>query len=146
MANLIDKDALVAEIERLKALLPDANDCDCLQLEFARGQQDAFTDFEEFIRTLEVKEADLDFEQELYKSFGQVQDFTLGMRIAKHFFELGLRASNPLTWEDIKTIQNISGEVYAEVAKGKDDFYLIYPTEQSFLEEVLKRFKAQKGE
>jgi len=34
----------------------------------------------------------LDFEQELYKAFGQVKDFTLGMRIAKHFFELGLKA------------------------------------------------------
>ena len=31
-----------------------------------------------------------DFEQELYKAFGQVKDFTLGMRIAKHFFELGM--------------------------------------------------------
>ena len=46
----------------------------------------------DFLDTFEVKEVDLDFEQELYKAFGQVKDFTLGMRIAKHFFELGLNA------------------------------------------------------
>ena len=31
----------------------------------------------------------IDFEQELYNRFGQVKDFTLGMRIAKYFYELG---------------------------------------------------------
>ena len=41
---------------------------------------------------IEPVSEDLDFEQELYKAFGQVKDFTLGMRIAKHFFELGLKA------------------------------------------------------
>ena len=46
-----------------------------------------------------------------------------------------------LTWEDLKLLQNISHEVFAEVAKGNVDYYQIYPTEQSFLEEVLKRFK-----
>jgi hypothetical protein len=44
-----------------------------------------------------VKEVDLDFENELYKAFGQVKDFTLGMHIAKHFFELGLH--NTITKE-----------------------------------------------
>ncbi len=38
-----------------------------------------------------VKEMDLDFEKELYKAFGQVKDFTLGMCIARHFYELGLK-------------------------------------------------------
>lgn len=45
----------------------------------------------DFLDTFEVKEVDLDFEQELYKAFGQVKDFTLGMRIARHFYELGLK-------------------------------------------------------
>ena len=40
----------------------------------------------------ELKEVGIDFEQELYKAFGQVKDFTLGMRIARHFYELGLKA------------------------------------------------------
>ena len=51
-----------------------------------------------------------------------------------------------LSWEDLKLLQDISHEVLAEVANGSVDYYQIYPTQQSFLEEVLKRFKAQKGE
>jgi hypothetical protein len=46
-----------------------------------------------------------------------------------------------LTWEDMKLLQDISHEVFAEVANGCIDYYQVYPTEQSFLEEVLKRFK-----
>ena len=42
----------------------------------------------------ELKEVGIDFEQELYKAFGQVKDFSLGMHIARHFFELGLREQN----------------------------------------------------
>lgn len=34
---------------------------------------------------------DIDFEQELYKHFGLVKDFTLGMRIGQYFYELGCR-------------------------------------------------------
>ena len=56
------------------------------------NQKLALTALIPFLNTLEVKEVNLDFEQELYKAFGQVKDFTLGMRIAKHFYELGLNA------------------------------------------------------
>lgn len=31
----------------------------------------------------------IDFEQELYNRFGQIKDFTLGMRIGQYFYELG---------------------------------------------------------
>lgn len=51
-----------------------------------------------------------------------------------------------LTWEDLKLLQDISHEVFAEVANGSVDYYQIYPTPQSFLEEVLKRYKKLKGE
>ena len=33
----------------------------------------------------------IDFEQELYNRFGQIKDFTLGMRIGQYFYELGCR-------------------------------------------------------
>lgn len=36
--------------------------------------------------------SEIDFEKELYKAFGQVKDFTLGLRIAKRFYEKGLKA------------------------------------------------------
>lgn len=39
----------------------------------------------------EEKPTNIDFEQELYKHFGQVKDFTLGMQIGKYFYELGCR-------------------------------------------------------
>ena len=34
------------------------------------------------------KPIDIDFEQELYKHFGLVKDFTLGMRIGQYFYNL----------------------------------------------------------
>ncbi len=42
----------------------------------------------------------IDFEKELYKAFGHVKDFTLGMRIAKWFYDMG-KKSEPVS-EDLK--------------------------------------------
>jgi uncharacterized protein YbaR (Trm112 family) len=123
--KLIDKDALVAEIEKLQAIW------DGMDSDYCKGQRLAYSDILSFLNTLEVKEVGLDFEQELYKAFGQVKDFTLGMRIAKHFFEFGLRST--ITEEDCKLIWNIGDEI---------------PNmpEEEFFKELLKRYKAQKGE
>lgn len=54
---------------------------------------DEYNDFLRFLSDLEKEEKpmELDFEQELYKHFGQVKDFTLGMRIGQYFYELGCR-------------------------------------------------------
>lgn len=43
----------------------------------------------------------IDFEQELYKAFGQVKDFTLGMRIAKWFYDMGKNSHEPVS-EDLE--------------------------------------------
>lgn len=43
----------------------------------------------------------IDFEKELYKAFGQVKDFTLGMRIAKWFYDMGKNSQEPVS-EDLK--------------------------------------------
>ena len=75
MEQYIPKSVVVAEIERL--ITPECSY--------------SMNKLIDFIDTLEVKDVNLDFEQELYKAFGQVKDFTLGMRIAKYFFELGLK-------------------------------------------------------
>ena len=85
--KLIDKSALVAEIERMKNYYENIQ---MIKPVYESNIED-FNELLSFIENLEVKEVDLDFEQELYKAFGQVKDFTLGMRIAKHFFELGLK-------------------------------------------------------
>jgi hypothetical protein len=50
-----------------------------------------------------------------------------------------------LTWKDLKLLQNISQGIFAETANGRAEFYQVYPTEQSFFEEILKRFKERKG-
>ena len=75
MEQYIPKSVVLAEIERLIT-----HECGYLMNKLI-----------EALDTLETKDVDLDFEQELYKAFGQVKDFTFGMRIAKHFFELGLK-------------------------------------------------------
>ena len=81
--KLIDKDKVVEEINRVLDSF-DPNEITSGRYELVKLRN--------FLDTLEVKEVDLDFEQELYKAFGQVKDFTLGMRIAKHFYKLGLNA------------------------------------------------------
>ena len=93
MEQYISKSALVAEIKKLirkNELYLSENASDAVRFQKTSAYS-VLNDLLHFIDTLEVKEVDLDFEQELYKAFGQVKDFTLGMRIAKHFFELGLR-------------------------------------------------------
>ena len=95
MAHLIDKDALVAEIERL------VNNQDS-----ALDYEAALEDVRNFIDNLEVKEVDLDLEKEcknyLENNFNSVEEpdefFTTVMQLddmvlfARHFFELGLKA------------------------------------------------------
>lgn len=84
--KLIDKDVLVAELEKLRKEWSFGSSVE------AKYRVEAYKELIDSLDTLEVKEINLDFEKELYKAFGQVKNFTLGMHIAKHFFELGLKA------------------------------------------------------
>jgi hypothetical protein len=94
-----------------------------------------------YLDTLEVKEVDLEEEIERVRKTHFINDdfdkATLEGRqitnIAKHFFELGIQTSNPLTWKDVKLIWNITDEM--------DNM-----PEEEFYKKVLKRFKARKGE
>lgn len=98
MARYIELDALVAEIKsRIKSLEECFNGKFPMSQSVKETEQDkgklvAYKSILSFSDSLEVKEVNLNFEQELYKAFGQVKDFTLGVRIARYFFELGLRA------------------------------------------------------
>lgn len=54
----------------------------------------------EWLRGLNLQEepvSEIDFEQELYKAFGRVNDFTLGMQIAKRFYEMGRKYHEPVS-------------------------------------------------
>lgn len=90
----------------------------------------------EHLNVLEVKEVDLDFTKEVdvyIRDNGDTNGFFNVEELAKHFFELGMKTSNSLTWKDIKLIWNITDEM--------DNM-----PEEEFYKEVLKRFKEQKGE
>ena len=50
-----------------------------------------------FGKKSQKKTVSIDFEQELYKAFGQVKDFTLGMRIAKWFYDMGKNSQEPVS-------------------------------------------------
>ena len=137
MEKYIPKSDLVAEINRLIAELVEKGE----DTMFEQGRISAFEDAKLFLDTFEVKEVDLEDEIERVRKTHFINDdfekATLEGRqitnIAKHFFELGLNASNTLTWEDIKLIWNITDEM--------DNM-----PEEEFYKEVLKRFKARKGE
>lgn len=88
------------------------------------------------------KEVDLEKEIEAWEdSFKHCPASMKYKETAKHFFELGLQASNQLTWKDIANINDIISEILKEC---KDK--ILYDTQESFCKEVLKRFKALKGE
>ena len=142
MAHLIDKDALVAEIERLKAdALQKKSQCKRSGLERIMHQIGAYNKILSFLNTLEVKDVDLDFQRfakEMDAIFALPSSETKNTEeeplnweyaIAKHFFKLGLRST--ITEEDCKLIWNIGDEI---------------PNmpEEEFFKELLKRFKAQK--
>jgi len=142
MTQYIDKDALVAELNRLIAELIEEGEGTM----FEQGRISAFEDVKLFLNTIEEKEMDLEKE---YKDFveedpvyNKLVNGIVGKAIAKHFFELGLKASNPLTWNDMMIIHKcckdaMNFNLYAwETAEGQQKIY----------EDVLKRFKAQKGE
>ena len=62
------------------------------------------------VDSLQEESVSIDFEQELYKAFGQVKDFTLGMQIAKWFYDMGRNHQEPVSeWliEELKKIVNI---------------------------------------
>ena len=86
--ELIDKDAVVAEIEKIRAKWFGINN------DFADGQKGALTDVLSFLDTLEVKEVDLEKETENYLSTYWPKEIELHPflgHMAKHFFKLGMQ-------------------------------------------------------
>lgn len=111
MAQYIEKSALLAEIdERIKVLQrhPHENHKTICHLD----------NLKQNLNTLEVKEVDLS--KEIDNEWSQCEPIDEGMgleiasieheqfdKIAKHFFELGLKASNPITAADRGTAEEI---------------------------------------
>ena len=91
MAHLIDKDALVAEIESLLDKGKHHEEYDCA---YRDGNNGALYALKGKVNSLEVKEVNL--EKEIEKCLKQYHMLAVGKKdftaIAKHFFELGLKA------------------------------------------------------
>jgi uncharacterized protein YbaR (Trm112 family) len=132
--KLIDKYAASAKIEKIKEYTQTMSDNAIESKQYFDGMREGCDKILSIINSLEVKEVDLNEEIELVKGdYEQVDvawnnDFDY---IAKHFFELGLRST--ITEEDCKLIWNIGDEI---------------PNmpEEEFFKELLRRYKAQKGE
>lgn len=94
MAKYIDAEKLIAEIERHRQAIrvlnehtaPEQTSKTCAIFQYP---DTILSELLSFIDSLQQEQTEVDFEQELYKHFGQVKDFTLGMRIGKYFYELG---------------------------------------------------------
>lgn len=61
---------------------------------------------------------EIDFKQELYKAFGQVNDFTLGMQIAKRFYRMGKQHREPVS-ENLGEYINELSKQFPEVSFAK---------------------------
>ena len=141
MKHLIDKSAVVAEMERRKKAIIDDNG----NLGF-KDCQKAFNEIDElkkFINTLEVKEVDLekyyhDFLQKEWfgnshvRTVSEIMAFT-----AKHFFELGIAVSNPVTAADRGTAE----EIIINLKRIEEDYHIDLTKEMEWL-----RNKVKKGE
>lgn len=135
MEQYIDKSALTAEIERRRNYYENIQ---MIKPVYESNIED-FNELLSFLNTLEVKEVDLEKEIDFampsrycWSGDGKAVYSKEQMRIfAKHFFELGLRST--ITEEDCKLVWNIGDKIP-------------YMPEEEFFKELLKRYKAQKGE
>lgn len=105
----------------------------------------------EWQREKSEKPTSIDFEQELYKHFGQVKDFTLGMQIGKYFYNLGKQSKQPesegeaISWmpteKDLMMLEHIIGQYEIGNKNCKTMGYLPRVEELNFLKKVLEIWK-----
>lgn len=152
MTQYIDKAAVVAEIERRIKINKE-----CMlglrNLDYYQGKVDALSDTIYFIDTLEVKEVDFEkqktsiSDEEILEEWiqnrivgwnGKIAIPKWGMIIAKHFFELGLRVSQPTT--SVYGIEEALKENGIDPESKEADVY------REAIYKIYDRLKAQKGE
>ena len=134
--KLIDKDALVAEIEKNLRFIPEHVTA------FDEGEEHAYHKILSFLDTLEVKEVDYkpmdnDFERDAVNfCFNNGLNTTprIAKTIAKHFFELGLSASNPVTASDRGTAE----EIIINLKKVEQDYHVNLTKEMKWIRNQVK--------
>lgn len=141
MEKYISKDALVA---KLKRRIKTNKECmlGLRNLDYYQGKVDALNDTLFSLDTLEVKE--VDFEEEYAKYSNDINaeyafpiDLADYKEFAKHFFELGLKASNPITAADRGTAE----EIIINLKRVEKDYRIDLTKEIEWL-----RSKVKKGE
>ena len=107
MALLIDKEAVLAEIEELSSAIK-------IQLDYKKGdsfwiaQKLLLERLEGKINYLQVKEVDLEKElEDFLEKNSDSNGFFNPLDVAKHFFELGMCVNNPITAADRGTAEEI---------------------------------------
>jgi len=129
MEQYISKSAVKTEIDRLCEEHTSIAYCDDVAL--------VLEDLDEFLDTLEEKEIDLDDKiydyinahysegcdggmiSDAHNDIGGVMHSDL-TSLAEHFFELGMRASNPITAAD----RGIAEEIIISLKQVENDYYL----------------------
>lgn len=140
MIQYIPKDALLAEIERLRKIQPtdEFQPKEQNKIDWLAGKAFAIIFLEVFLDTLEVKELDLD--KEIEKGCKRVHQLAVGKELrafAKHFFELGMAVSNPITAADRGTAE----EIIINLKRVEQDYRIDLTKEIEWL-----RNKVKKGE
>lgn len=135
--KLIDKDTVLAEIKKaIKNIyagreyvgIPYDEEC------IVRGLIEA----EDIINSLKVKEVDLNEEIESYfKGFGKFPSVGIDdcIDIAKHFFDLGMRVSNPITAAD----RGMAEEIIINLKRVESDYRINLTKEIEWVRNQVKK-------
>jgi len=141
--KLIDKSALVAEIERLRE-----EEYPCDTFEESTGYYNALDEVSSFLNTLEVKEVDLKAELNTWRhnhfhggrdfeASGEYLERITQLELAKHFLELGLNSQRKISY--VSNIDDSLKELGVDPdSKEAKIFKESYYT-------ALEKLKAQKG-
>lgn len=145
--KLIDKNAAIAKIEaRCNECLKRAKIIDA---EYWNGKADAYRDMLVVLDTLEVKEVDLDEEIKRFTMSKELYETKSVIRtVAKHFFELGLKAQNMITPLQQQRISVMKMEFWTGLQTFSESEMTLSDAYNEGIEDVLEElgFKAQKGE
>ena len=143
MAQLIDKSAVVAEIEKMQKSI-QASAIDDRISEKNIGMYKACVILMDFlINTLEVKEVDLEEEYESFldnvegvpRMWHSDEQIEWGKDIAKHFFELGLSVNNPTTAAD----RGMAEEIITNLKRLEKDYLIDLTKEMEWLRKKTER-------
>jgi len=142
MAQYIDKDALIAEIEKRQKEEVFYDEDGSFASWADQNHYSTLVSIKNFINTFEVKEVDLEKEIDNYLqplAAWEIQEapFTSMENIAKHFFELGVWVNNPITAADRGTAE----EIIINLKRVENDYRINLTKEIEWL-----RNKVKKGE